>query len=245
MDFSYWYVFPVAVLVSVIANASGFSGSVLFQPFFNFVLRVPLSQSIAKGIATETIGMSSGAYRYFKMGMVDWRAVLKVLPFVVVGVVSGIFVFIKLQIGLRLIVGVVIFGIASYQLYLAWRGEREGKGQLTSNFNRLRQYCAGVFSACTGTGVAEMHQPMLESVGLNTKNANATAIMVEALADWGITVVNLSIGNLRYDILLFSVSGVMLGAQLGAIISPRLPSALLKCVFGLSVSAIGLIYVFT
>ena len=245
MDFSYWYVFPVAVVVSIIANASGFSGSVLFQPFFNFVLRVPMAQSIATGIATETIGMSSGAYRYVRMGMVDTGCVLKVLPFVVVGVASGIFVFIKLQIGLRLIVGLVIFGIATYQLYLAWIGGKSGNGELTSLFNRLRQYCAGVFSACTGTGVAEMHQPMLESVGLNTKRANATAIMVEALADWAISIVNLSIGNLRFDILVFSVTGVMVGAQLGAILSPRLPNTLLKSVFGLSVAAIGLVYVLT
>jgi len=67
MNLDYWFVFPCAVLVAVIANASGFSGGVLFQPFFNFVLQLPLQQSIATGIGTETIGMSSGAYRYRRM----------------------------------------------------------------------------------------------------------------------------------------------------------------------------------
>ena len=40
MSFEYWYVFPVAIVVAILANASGFSGGVLFQPFFNFILKV-------------------------------------------------------------------------------------------------------------------------------------------------------------------------------------------------------------
>ena len=76
-SFEYWYVFPAAVFVATVANASGFSGGVLFQPFFNFVLHLPLGQSIATGIATETVGMSSGAYRYQRMKQIDWKAVRK------------------------------------------------------------------------------------------------------------------------------------------------------------------------
>ena len=47
IDFQYWYVFPIAVCVATLCNASGFSGSVLFQPFFNFILQVPIAQSVA------------------------------------------------------------------------------------------------------------------------------------------------------------------------------------------------------
>jgi len=109
-----------------------------------------------------------------------------------------------------------------------------------------RSFIAGVFSAVTGTGVAEMHQPLLDHEGeLNTKRANATAILIEALADWVITIFNLTIGNLNFDILVFSMSGVLIGAQLGAILSPHLPDRLLKTIFGVSVLSIGVIYVVT
>jgi len=125
MDFinwDYWYVFPYAVLVATTANSSGFSGAVLFQPFFNFVLKVPMAQSIATGIATETIGMSSGAYRYYRMGKIDFAAVRLLLPVVLLGVIFGLFVFLKLPRDyLRLVVGLVVGGIATYQLYRAGR----------------------------------------------------------------------------------------------------------------------------
>ena len=91
-----------------------------------------------------------------------------------------------------------------------------------------------------------MHQPLLDHEGeLNTKRANATAILIEALADWVITIFNLTIGNLNFDILVFSMSGVLIGAQLGAILSPHLPDRLLKTIFGVSVLSIGVIYVVT
>ena len=59
------------------------------------------------------------------------------------------------------------------------------------------------------------------------------------MADWAITLVNLSLGNLRFDILVFSAAGVLIGAQLGAILSPRLPARLLKTVFALCVLGIS------
>jgi uncharacterized membrane protein YfcA len=118
----YWYVFPYAVVVAIIANASGFSGGVLFQPFFNFALELPIGQSIATGVATETIGMSSGASRYFRMGKIDLAAARQMLPAVLVGVVLGLTVFTCAPRDvLRMLVGLVIGSIAIYQLYNAGR----------------------------------------------------------------------------------------------------------------------------
>jgi uncharacterized membrane protein YfcA len=55
--------FPVAVVVAILANSSGFSGGVLFQPIYNLFLNIPIQNAVATGIATETIGMTSGAFR--------------------------------------------------------------------------------------------------------------------------------------------------------------------------------------
>lgn len=246
-NWSYWYVFPCAVLVAIIANASGFSGAVLFQPIFNLVLKLPLHQSIATGIATEAIGMSSGACRYLLMRKVDLAAARAVLPWALAGVLLGLYVFVNAPRDvLRLLVGVVVASIALFQLYGAvhrdfGRADRASLTRLRSR--RPVSVLAGAFSACTGTGVAEMHQPLLERAGgLATKRANATAIFVEAVADLVISSVNVSLGNLRPDVLVFSVSGVLIGAQLGAAWSPRLPDRVVKVAFALSVLGIGVMY---
>jgi uncharacterized membrane protein YfcA len=250
INWDYWYVLPYAVVVAATANASGFSGAVLFQPFFNFVLKLPMGQSIATGVATETIGMTSGAARYVLMRKIDFAAARVLTPAAIAGVAAGLLVFVRATSNLlRLIVGLVVGGIALYQLRYAVRGvfgTRQEADLARLRRHRWRAFIAGAFSACTGTGVAEMHQPLLEHQGgLATKRANATAILIEAMADWGITLVNLSLGNLRLDILVFSATGVAIGAQVGALASPFLPDRVLKSVFSVCVLGIATIYVVT
>ena len=246
MDLTYWYVFPISVCIAIIANASGFSGSVLFQPIFNFFLQLPIDNSIATGIATETVGMSSGAYRYHKMKKVNMKVVIAVLPFVVIGIISGLFVFTTVsKLALKFLVGIVIFLIASRQLYMTIKDRYPNKRKsLTSSIPK--QFFAGLASASTGTGMAEIHQPIFEhDVGIETKEANASAIMVEALGNWLISLFNLSIGNVNYEVLMFSVPGVLIGAQLGAVMSNYVSHRVTKIIFGVCVSLIGLVYIFT
>ena len=252
----YWYLFPTAIAVAIIATASGFSGSVLFQPVFYFILKVPLAQSIATGIATETIGMTNGAVTYAMMRdektSIDRKALRSVVPFVIAGVVVGIFFFVYAPRPLlRFTVGVVIAAIAIYQIYLAGENKLGSKTAtdlqvLAKPHNRIYQFLAGAFSASTGTGVAEMHQPLFEERGgLATLKANATAICIEAIADWTITLTNMKLGNLRYDILAFTVAGVLVGGQIGPRIAKYIPPRITKIVFGVSVTAIGVIYIVT
>ena len=98
MDFvnwTYWHCFPLAIFVCILATSSGFSGGVLFQPVFYFILKIPIAQSIATGIATETIGMTWGALNYVLLNdaktKIDRRAIKSIAPFVIVGVFAGIF----------------------------------------------------------------------------------------------------------------------------------------------------------
>jgi uncharacterized membrane protein YfcA len=253
INFQYWYIFPIAIVVATLCNASGFSGSVLFQPFFNFILGVPIAQSVATGIATETIGMTSGAVSYWRMGnKIDFKAVKKVFPFVYVGIIFGVFLFVFLpKLWLRLIVGFSIFSIASYQLYFAYLGkfgdnDKADLDILKLNKCRVKSLFSGISSASTGTGIAEIHQPMFEhDAGLSTKKSNASAILIEALGNWFITLLNIKLGNINYEIFIFSASGVLIGGQIGPLISNHISDKILKVVFGVSVAFIGLIYVFT
>jgi uncharacterized protein len=245
MTFEYWYIFPIAVLIAIFANASGFSGAVLFQPIFYFFLNVPIVNSIATGIATETLGMSSGAYRYYKMGYVDQKAFRRFLPWTLVGVLLGLFLFVKFSDALlKLMVGTVMVLIALGQLFSLYVSHKRKIMQANNKWASVG-LVAGAFSASTGTGVAEMSQPTLEhKMQIPTKKANATAILLEASADWLITLFNLSLGNINWNILIFSASGVIIGGQIGAHLSPHLSDKLLKTVFAVAVFLIGVFYVY-
>jgi uncharacterized membrane protein YfcA len=246
MSFEYWYTFPYAVAVASVASASGFSGAVLFQPFYYFVLQLPVQASIATGIATETIGMSGAAYRYQVMRFHRWDVWRALVPWVMLGVVAGFTVFVKAPpIWLKGLVGLTMLLVAAIQMYALRSPFGAPRPGAISRWAPVG-LVAGAFSASTGTGVAEMMQPLVEHRGgVETRRANATAILLEACADIGITLLNLSVGAIRWDILVFTASGVLVGSQIGPRIAPRLPAALVKTVFAAGIAGIGAFYVWS
>lgn len=249
MSFEYWYMFPIAVVIAILANSSGFSGGVLFQPIYNLFLNIPIQNAVATGIATETIGMTSGAARYIYYRMADlpigFTMIMLTIPGVVLGnhallVVNGDF--------LKLVLGFIIIFIASMQFINAVKksfGTRENIPVEDIYPFMWIPPLGGFFSATTGTGVCELSQPLLEKgMNLKTKKANATAIMIEAIADWVITILNLHAGLIMWEIWIFTGSGVIIGGQIGPYISKYLPERLIKIIFSVAIILIGIFYIY-
>lgn len=249
MDFTYWFMFPVAIVIAILANSSGFSGGVLFQPVINLGLNLPIANSVATGIATETIGMTSGASRYFMQEMVERRIGLVLIMLVIPGVVVGNHALVIIDSNLlRLLLGVVLIFLAGAQLLSVARNhyglKRDIPVEAVFPFMWIPPL-GGFFSAATGTGVAETTQPLLErKMGLVTRRANATAIWVEATGDWIITILNIQTGLIVWNLLIFTGSGVIIGGQIGPYIAKFLPERLLKIVFSIGIIIIGVFYLY-
>jgi len=249
MSFEYWYMFPVAIIIAITANSSGFSGGVLFQPIYNIFLNIPIPNAVATGIATETIGMTSGAIRYLWYRMAELPIGFTMIMLTIPGVVLGNHAMMVINGNLlKLVLGVIILGIASLQLVSAVMKYFGTKKNIP--IEDIYPYMwippiSGFFSATTGTGICEMAQPVLErGMKVQTKRANATAILVEATCDWVITILNLHAGYVVWDLWIFTASGVIIGGQIGPYISKYLPDRLLKIVFSCGVVVIGVFYIY-
>ena len=248
MNFQYWYMFPVAIVIAVICNSSGFSGGVLFQPIYNLLLDIPIQNAVATGIATETMGMTSGAIRYFWYKMVELPVGFTMLMLTIPGVVLGNHALMIINGDLlKLILGFIIIGISTMQLYNAIRmrfGDRENVPVEDIYPFMWVPPVGGFFSATTGTGVCEMAQPVLENgLKIKTRRANATAILVEATADWVITILNLHAGMILWELWVFTGLGVIIGGQIGPYVSKYLPNRILKFIFSVGVIVIGVFYI--
>lgn len=247
--FQYWYMFFVAVAIAILANSSGFSGGVLFQPFYYLFLQIPLQNSIATGIATETIGMTSGVCRYLWYRMVELPIGFTMIMLTIPGVVIGNHALMVINGNLlKLILGFIILGLATMQLFSAamkYFGTKENIPIEDIYPFMWVPPIAGFFSATTGTGICEMSQPLLErGLKVKTKKANATAILVEATGDWVITILNLHAGLILWELWIFTASGVIIGGQIGPYLSKYLPDRLLKIVFSCAVIVIGIFYIY-
>lgn len=248
ISFEYAYMFPISIVIAILANSSGFSGGVLFQPIYNLFLNIPIQKAVATGIATETVGMTSGALRYIWYRQADLQAGFLLIMLTIPGVVIGnhILFIINGDI-LKLILGIIILFIASLQLWSAIQlrfGWRESVAMEDIYGYMWAPPIGGLFSASTGTGICEISQPLLEKgMFLKTRKANATAILVEAACDWIITVLNLNAGYILWDLWIYTGSGVIIGGQIGPYIARYLPERVIKVVFSLCIVVIAIFYI--
>ncbi len=248
-SYQYWYMFPVAIVIAVLCNSSGFSGSVLFQPIYNIFLNLPIQNAVATGIATETVGMTSGAIRYVYYKMVELPVGFTMIMLTIPGVVIGNHALMVINSNvIKLVFGLVIFGIATMQLVSALRknfGTRKNIPVEDIYGYMWVPPIGGFFSATTGTGIAEMAQLVLEKgMKVQTQRANATAILIEATADWVITILNLHAGLIMWELWLFPGAGVIIGGQIGPYVSKFMPERLIKIIFGVGVLIFALFYIF-
>jgi uncharacterized membrane protein YfcA len=242
----YIYLFPIAIVVATIASASGFSGGVYFQPFYNLFLQLPLSTSIANGIATETVGMSAGALGYLFKKKVKINLFISLVPYVVVGIISA-FLFKHLIVTsvLKKIVGICMLLAAFFKFQSLLNGSSYKNKIPTRHFlYPIISFFAGLFSAVTGTGNAETHGPLLERFEeTSAGEARATAIALEAAGNLTITIINLIVSDLDWNILKFTLPGVLIGSQIGVYLGSKFENKWIHIVFALSVAMIGMFYI--
>jgi uncharacterized membrane protein YfcA len=240
--------FPISVIIAVLANSSGFSGGILFQPIYNLFMHIPIQNAVATGIATETVGMTSGALRYIYYRQTDLAIGFLMIMLTIPGVVVGNHALIIINGDLlKFILGFILLFIATTQLFGAIQKNFGTKDRIPVEDVYGYMWApplGGFFSATTGTGMCEITQPVLEkNMKLKTKKANATAILIEATGDWIITILNLHAGLIMWDLWIFTGTGVIIGGQIGPYVSKYLPDRIIKSVFAIAVIFISIFYI--
>lgn len=108
---AHWWVFPAAVVFSMVALAAGVSGALFFSPFFMIIVGLTPAQAIGAGLLTEVFGMGNGLRSYVQQGVVDYATakwlLLGSIPAIIVGSVAAHYVdptILKLIFGVGLLI---------------------------------------------------------------------------------------------------------------------------------------------
>lgn len=73
MDLTYWYLFPVAIVVASVANGAGIGGATFFSPLFVIALGLEPQVAIGTALITEVFGFASGVSAHYRSRTIDWR----------------------------------------------------------------------------------------------------------------------------------------------------------------------------
>ena len=243
IDINLWFMFPVAVVIATIAMSAGIGGAVMFAPFFMLVLRLDPLLALGAGLAIEVFGFSSGVIGYWRKKVIHFdivkQLIILTIPATIVGVVLGrVFPVFILKIMLALLI-----------LYLAYQFLLKGKeclpkdprctsvstiteklvpGKMVKATTLLGGLLVGMISA----GLGEVNElNFLQRMKMPVPAASGTSVFLVAMsAIIGVcahTYFLFSEGDIAIlsrvlSLLIFTIPGVVLGAQVGVLLSNRI-----------------------
>ncbi|MBN1880808.1 MAG: sulfite exporter TauE/SafE family protein [Deltaproteobacteria bacterium] len=239
-----WFMFPISILVAMTATGSGFGGGIIFLPIFVYFLGMTVPESVGTGMVTELVGMSSALVGYVRQRQIEFNIAFPMIMLTIPGVIIGLHLaLVTNEAILKVFFGLIVVGCAIWTFVsMAEKkyGNREGLGTEEIYPFAWVPFLGGLSSGLSSVGTAETIFPVLERVyKLNVHRAVATTVMVEAIAGYVATSINIWEGQIRWDVAIFTMTGVLCGGQLGPILNRFAPEAVLKILFSMFVLLTG------
>jgi hypothetical protein len=79
LELTYWFMFPIGIVVAAIAMAAGIGGAVFFSPIFFLFLKLKPDIAIGTSIFIEIFGFSSGFVGFARKKLIDYKLGKKIL----------------------------------------------------------------------------------------------------------------------------------------------------------------------
>ncbi len=89
MDLSFWWLFPISIVIAATANGAGIGGATFFSPLFVIVLGLDPVIAIGAALLTEVFGFASGVIAHERAKAIDWLAVRRLIVVSVPAAVAG------------------------------------------------------------------------------------------------------------------------------------------------------------
>lgn len=264
-----WWVFFVAVAVATLALSTGISGALFFAPFFLLVLGLEPAQAIGAGLMTELFGTSFATFNYARQGVIDVafaRTMLLVtVPLGMAGAALALVIDAgALQVifgGTMVILALVVFRASLRTAQPVAEAALVGGGSATVivardgqeyryvlGDRRMGLSLCGLGAALTGlmsAGLPEINTTQLMvRYRIPARVAVATSIMVLTVTVFFAAGIHAFAGEPAWTVVVWSIPGVMLGAQIGPrlqkIVPEKLAARLMALVFvGVGALVIG------
>lgn len=243
MMLEYWYVFPFSVFVATFAMTTGGEGAILFVPFF-LALGLDIKVAIGTAFISQLCGRISGTLGYLRTGCIQWNITIRFVLAAALFIIAGIYFTYALKSReLEFLFGLIVLALALVML-LSTR-EREKHVQRIES-KRLTRWLwvpavAGLFTGTFGIGTGTMGMVLLERVlKLDMRKAVATIVTTVMIDTVPGVLVAANFGNIRWDIALFSISGVLVGGQIGPWLSGRMKPEQIKLFFAILTIVVGI-----
>ena len=264
---SVWWVFPVAVGVATLALSTGISGALFFAPLFLLAAGLEPAQAIGAGLMTELFGTSFATINYARQGVIDMAfGRLMLVVTVPIGMAGAALALIIDPGALQLIFGAAMVALALVVLRTSLGAHeslvlaaetvapptviRARDGAEYSYHVRgkgIGLVLCGVGAWLTGlisAGLPEINTTQLIArYRIPPRVAVATSIMVLTVTVFFAAGIHAIGGEPAWHVVVWSIPGVVLGAQIGPRLQRAIPSTLAARIMAAVFVGVGLLVI--
>jgi len=250
INLDYWFIFPLALLGAIVANATGAGGGVVFVPAFHF-LGIDHTSIIATSFAIQCFGMTAGMYswrRYSKRQLQistedqkHWsmysKLIWKLTPPSIIGLLIGQY-FLKPTSAEQLVSTFkyfsIVFSIAIVIVsYVIQKNNRTtSAAKLNNTFSLIAisvSFIGGLITAWLSIGVGELIVVLLILIGFPVRLAIGVAVSVSAITVWfGVQNYLWFEPFINIDILAFAAPAAIVGGTAARYVTKLLSPTQLK-----------------
>ncbi|MFP4403446.1 MAG: sulfite exporter TauE/SafE family protein [Candidatus Woesearchaeota archaeon] len=270
VSFEYWFMFPVGMIIATIAMSTLVGGATFFSPFFILVLKLQPHIAIASALMIQFFGFTTGLLRYIKKNTIDYNIgiflLLITIPYAIIGsylstIIPPYFI--------RILLGIIVIFIG-YKLLLKNIISITKKGQKITDIKfgikrtdksiilkekDLKKCIANtsigsLFLGMTSAGLGELlGYNLIKKTNSNLRTIVSTTVFIIAITTlatslthfYHLFTTNINDLYLAFDILIFAVPGVILGAFVGTKIIYKINQELLQKIISIVLIITGLL----
>ena len=211
----------VAFFAASLANATAIGGGFLFMPLFIFIYQLPPLMALKLSIATQAFGMTSGALTWGRK-YIDKKAFTLASVASISGVwfathswtlpsgfIKPLFALVSLGVFFALVIEMSL-KVSSVQM------EAKFSTHTVSFLYILSAFAGGLLTGWTAIGVGEVVALyLLFFYRLRLDIAIGTGVAVLAVSSIAGFILHADLGGIPWDLLVFTVPGVILGGRYG------------------------------
>jgi len=240
--------------VSIIANASGVEGGMIFVPVLFLGFGLSMQDAAGTSLTTMVFGLGSGSLAYAFQKRIDYKIGLLLGGMTIPGAILGSWVtqFVSSRV-LGILFGFVLIPLAITMIIEnetpprkgkkngenAWRRrlvDRDGKAFTYSVKSPLLgmsvYFLIGFISGLLGIGGGGLRIPILILLlGVPVHVAIATSIFTMVISSVAGATTHLDLGHVRIEYVMWLVPAVICGAQIGARLAKKTEADILRKIF--------------
>jgi len=224
------YLTLVSFFAASIANATAVGGGFLFMPLFIYIYKLAPVVALKLSIATQAFGMTSGALSWGRQ-YIDRKAFIVASTASILGVWFASFIWVVPSSYIKPLFAIISLGVFIALVLEMKYKEARGAGFFSLLFNTssmffvISTFIGGLITGWTAIGVGEVVALYLLFVyRLNVDVAIGTGVAVLAASSIAGFVFHIILGGIPWDLLIFTVPGVILGGCYGAKLAKHLES---------------------